>query len=534
LASQSFFETDKLYGSRTWRKAFAAKQRGLSMTNTRRSFKFHRWCANIFGVAEKQRIDNLPILIAGVCFSLLGPIGCGQSAHAVASSATGQVDSYFGSPFSVSGSDLGKSNSTFDHVANQITVSALLSTQTAQVPTEVINATFSAANTGFLSVKENFATNGSGALVAENPPVTGAWSVEIPGAGALANFLSLHGTGGASASSAAPMAMADSTACPSFSSATPFLYVTAPKTNLTGDTADYGEAKISVAGSDVTINATPFLVGDVAGSSSTVTGGCSSTNFGALTAYPLNSFGSASNLDLISIGSSGLLVSSFSNGGSSPGAFGGGTGVIGVAEPSAPVNISAVTGAKYNGFVYDPQNLVQQSYDITTLAASFGNHSVTSSACSALQSSLVANNGQGAKTVAVLPSANTIYGGEFLTGTGSAAVNDPTGAIGSENCDTAIDLGSEDSTNHGLFPNATVFVGSNFPPYSSSSAWICPQTGTVCAVSFPAAAIVGQIKGQYVIFLVASAGSTPASQLPDTSGLRQPQPIGIYLFQNSN
>jgi hypothetical protein len=504
------------------------------MTIARRSFTFGQRVVSIFALGMKSTDEIPSAMLIGFCFAVMVLGGCGQIAKTITPPAADQVDSYFGGPFSVSGSALVRSSSTFDHSTKEISVSALLSTQTAQVPTVLMAGTFLPASTGFLSVTENFATTGSGALVAENPPVKGAWAVEIPGAGALANFLTLHGAGGGPAATAAPAAMAENTACPNFSSQTPFLYVAVPKTSLTGDTADYGQVNIDVEGSDVTLSATPFLIGPVAATASTVTGGCSNTNFGALTAYPLNSYGSASNLDLVSIGASGLLVSSFSSGGTGSGAFGGGTGVIGVAEPSGPIDVHAAVAAKYNGFVYDPLNLVQQNYDITTLASSFGDDTATSSACSALQSSLIANNGQGAKSVPLLPSANSLYGGEFVTGTGSSAANDPTAASGSENCDTVIDLGTQDSKIHGLFPNAAVFIGSNYPPFNAANPWICPDTGSTCAVSFPAAAVVGQVKGQYVIFLVASAASTPAAQLPDASGIRQAQPIGIYLFQRSN
>jgi hypothetical protein len=186
--------------------------------------------------------------------------------------------------------------------------------------------------------------------------------------------------------------------------------------------------------------------------------------------------------------------------------------------------------------VYAPlnqANKVAGSYDITVLASAFGDHTASSQACSTLQSSLAANNGQGAKTVAALPSANSVYGGEFLTTTSTGAVNDPTGASGSENCDVAIDLGTQDPANNGSFPNATVFIGSNYPPYSASDPWICTDTGSTCSVSFPAAAVVGTVQGQYVIFVVASSASSPAAQLPAGGGNRQPQPVGIYLFQKA-
>jgi hypothetical protein len=264
-----------------------------------------------------------------------------------------------------------------------------------------------------------------------------------------------------------------------------------------------------------------------------VTGGCSNTNLGALTAYPLNSFGNPSNLELIGIGASGLLVSSFNTGssGASPGAFGGGTGVVGVALPSSPVDVAAVVSAKYNGFLYAPRNTVSESYDITVLASAFGDNTATSQACSALQSSLAANNGKGAGTVPVLPSANSLYGGEFLTTTNAATANDPTGAGASENCDVVIDLGVQDPSVNGSFPNATVFIGSNYPPFSTSHPWNCSDTGTTCAVAFPVAAVVGKVQGQYVILVVASGTSVPAARLPDNFGNRAAQPLGIYLFQ---
>jgi hypothetical protein len=504
------------------------------MAIERRVFTIRQMVVKIRGLEIPRREMILSTLLLGLCFAVLGSIGCGQSAQSVASASVNPVNSYFGGPFNVSGSGLTKSSSAFDHATKQIGVSAFISTQTAQVPTLIMNGTYVRADTGFLNITENFATAGSNVIVAQNPPIPGAWAVEIPGVGALANFLSLHSAGSVVSVNAAPTAMAENTSCPNFSTQTEFLYVTVPKTNVTGDTADYGAVNISVQGSAVTFNAQPFLVGPVVQPASTVMGGCSETNLGALTAYPLNSFGSPSNLELISIGASSFLVSSFSNvnaGGA--GAFGGGSGVIGVAKPTGPVDVSAAIGAKYNGFVYAPLNGVRQNYDITVLASSFGDHAATSLACSTLQSSLMANNGQGARTVPVLPSANSIYGGEFLTTTGSGTINDPSGTSGSENCDVAIDLGPQDPETNGFFQNATVFIGSNYPPYSASQPWNCPGTKSACAVSFPAAAVVGKVQGQFVIFVAASAASNPAAQLPDSFGNHQSQPVGIYLFQKA-
>jgi hypothetical protein len=201
-----------------------------------------------------------------------------------------------------------------------------------------------------------------------------------------------------------------------------------------------------------------------------------------------------------------------------------------VAQTHGPVDVNAVVSAHYNGFLYAPQNRVSGTYDITVLASAFGNHTATSQSCSALESSLAANNGQGAGTVPALPSPNSLYGGEFLTTTSTGAVNDPSGTNGSENCDVVIDLGVQSDLSNGIFPNATVFIGSTFPPFSASNPWTC---GGMCAVSFPAAAVVGSVQGSYVIFVTASAFSSPSARLPDNFGGSPAQPVGIYLFQKN-
>jgi hypothetical protein len=471
------------------------------------------------------------LLTALFCATLLVAAGCGQTANPVISPAASQVDTYFGGPF-ITGSELAQSAAAFDHSANQISVSGFIATGTQgeQVATNIIDGTFASADTGFLGITESFATTSTGTPSAQNPSLTGAWAVEIPGAGALANLLSVNTTATPATMSAAPTAMAQNTVCPNSPIAAQFLYVTVPYVTVLPDMADYGIVGITAQGSAVTFDAHPFFVGSQPAPASTVTGGCSQTNLGALTAYPLNSFGNSSNLELISIASSGFLVSSFNHVVGGGGAFGGGTGVIGVAAASSPLNVTSVVAAQYNGFIFSPRNPAkQQSYDITVLASSFGNHTATSQACSALGASLAANNGQGAGKIPVLPSANSLYGGEFRTMSGAGNVNDPTGASGSENCDVVIDLGTQDSSGNGLFPNATVFIGSSFPPFDASNPWGCG--GGPCAVSFPAAAIVGQVNGKFAIFVSASGVSSPPAQLPDGSGNLQPQPVGIYLFQ---
>jgi hypothetical protein len=499
------------------------------MVIARRALKFRQIVVNTLKLGIQRYEKILSTMLLGLCFAVLGSSGgCGETAKPVTSPAANQVYSYFGSPFSVPGSSLSLSSSTFDHAANQIGVSSFITTPSnAQVPTAIIIGNFETAGTGFMKITENFATT-SGVIVPQNPALTGAWAVEIPGAGALANLLSVNSTG----VRAAPAAMAENTACPNFPDLAYFLYVTVPTASLTNDTADYGGVTLSSQGSEITFRTQPYVIGVPPQQGFNATGGCSNTNLGALTAYPLNSFGSPSNLELISISASGLLVSSYNRSvsGTSPGAFGGGTGVLGVPQPHTPLDVHAVVGAHYNGFLYAPLNRVPETYDITMLASAFGDHPATSQACSALQSSLAANNGQGAGTVPALPSPNSLYGGEFLTTTGTGTVNDPTGANGSENCDVVIDLGAQSAVSSGLFPNATVFIGSTFPPFSASNPWTC---GGACAVSFPAAAVVGSVQGRYVIFVSASASSSPPASLPNDSGGRPAQPVGIYLFQKT-
>jgi hypothetical protein len=502
-------------------KTFSREMKGASTSIVSRAVKSRRQ-TTIFSFWRYSQSSRWLTFLA-LCITAVGSGGCGETSQTITSPAAGKVNSYFGGPFVVTGSTVAESDSTFDHSANNVAFSGLITLNTARVPVNIINGSFVSAPTGFLGITEDFATTLSAVLTPFNPPLTGAWAVEIPGAGALANVLSINTSSTPATISAAPTAMADNSTCPNFATAAPFLYVTVPNTGASTDLADYGIVQISSQGSAVTFNAQPYLVGSQPQPPSIVTGGCSQTILGALTAYPLNSFRSSSNLELISIGNSGLLVSSFNQVVPAGGAFGGGKGVIGVAAPGA-LDVNSVVAAQYNGFIFSPQNRARQSYDITVLASSFGDHSATSQSCSVLQASLTANNGHGANTVPVLPSANSLYGGEFLTMSGSSAVNDPMGASGSENCDVVIDLGTQDSSNIGLFPNATVFIGSDFPPFSASNPWTCG--GVACAISFPAAAIVGQVQGKYVILLSASASSNPPAQLPGST-----QPIGIYLFQ---
>src|SRR5215467_1684714 len=267
---------------------------------------FQSWIATRSRKPRGNRRKTAWYSLAGWPAALLLLAGCGETAKTVTSPSADKVDSYFGNAFVVQGTALAKSSATFDHTARQVAVSAFIVNQKTQVPAQLINGTFSSADTGFLGITENFAPNNSGVIAPQNPPLTGAWAVEIPGGGTLANFLSVTSSGVGVSTRAAPAAMAENAACPNFSDPTYFYYVMVPNASLTTDVADYGATGISSQGSAITFRTQPFLIGASRPVGFNATGGCSETNLGALTAFPLNSFGSSSNLELISIGRSGL------------------------------------------------------------------------------------------------------------------------------------------------------------------------------------------------------------------------------------
>jgi hypothetical protein len=90
------------------------------------------------------------------------------------------------------------------------------------------------------------------------------------------------------------------------------------------------------------------------------------------------------------------------------------------------------------------------------------------------------------------PTATLIYGGDFPGDDPSSAPD------GYGNCDFAIDLGTQSSSNNGLFPNATVWVGSG---YAGNTAGV--------TYSFPAVVIAGQIGAKYALFVLGVDSSQP-------------------------
>jgi hypothetical protein len=105
--------------------------------------------------------------------------------------------------------------------------------------------------------------------------------------------------------------------------------------------------------------------------------------------------------------------------------------------------------------------------------------------------------------------ATLIYGGDFPNNDPSGAAVQSAGGFG--NCDFAIDLGAQDSTNNGLYPAAAVWVGASFSGNTTGASY-----------SFPAVAIAGQLGGKNAIFLLGV----------DTTGSPN-QAQGIYLLQSN-
>ena len=109
------------------------------------------------------------------------------------------------------------------------------------------------------------------------------------------------------------------------------------------------------------------------------------------------------------------------------------------------------------------------------------------------------------------PSANAIYGGDFPADAKTNIQKPGTG--GTENCDMAIDLGAQDSTNNGLFPNAQLY----YTPVSHQSSTAAQSSGT---------AVVGKVDGRYVILFTANTG--PVAPVNSWQGSSEPGTFVLF------
>ena len=481
--------------------------------------------------------------LLGTASMFLCAIGCGSGkgnpgttpdTPATPTTPTAGLQTYF-SPYVVGTTNgaakgllTGPKIYTIDDTGNKFSQSTFQLQLPQQQGSQVINAgVTAAAQRGLLmlGITANYIPNATTNVfdaTTYNPPKTGSFAVEL--ANQTGGLVQLVGQ------PVAPLVAA--TQCPTLKTAQTYQFLTIPAGLIdssssgqqagtwdpTTDTA-YGSVDISSNGSSVTFNNIhQYTLPSVGGSgapaqqpSSSVTGACGQTVFGdtitvgqLTVTNPRPGSGAATPPQAsVGIGSTGLLVEHNGSGdptnatfpGTSPAlkydnTLGAGTGAAGLPKPSSALDTNALRGAQYLGFVYGAGTYSGSSFappnGWSSHLASFGFSTVPSSCAS------------------VASATNTmIYGGDF-------ANDDPTNSSnGFGNCDLAIDLGTQDASNNGLFSNATVWLGANYAANTTSKTY-----------SFSAVAIAGQLNGKYALFLLGVDTNTN-------------QPWAIYLLQSN-
>ncbi|MBT9331581.1 hypothetical protein [Paracidobacterium acidisoli] len=366
---------------------------------------------------------------------------------------------------------------------------------------QVINAgEVTALQRGLLSlgVTANYSfSNDTGAWVTTDysTPKTGGFAVEL--AGQAGGLVQLPGQ------PAAPVAA--TAQCPNFATPQTYQFVTIPNGASAGtnETA-YGSVDIGTSGSTVNLtNIQQFTLSSTGGAgaqvqpaATPVTGACGTTSYGNTISIPYpvtitNPGGGQTTPPpaVLAIGPSGLLVEDNglgSNGLTYQTSLSGGTGAIGLPRPSQPLDTGTVVGAQYLGFIFGAPTGGNFGAPTgwSSHVASFGFTSLPSN-CSSVA----------AQTTTL------IYGGDFTNDNPSASPN------GFGNCDFAIDLGPEDSTNNGFYPNATVWMGAGYAANTSNK-----------NNSFSAVGVAGQLNGKYALFVL---------------GANTGQQWAIYLLQSN-
>jgi len=337
---------------------------------------------------------------------------------------------------------------------------------------------------GLRSLETTYAYNPGTGTVNNSLTQTGSYAVELAGqAGGVVQLLGQAAT---------PIVATPS--CPSYPTEQTFQFITLPaaviSTTVLSDTWNpvtqtaFGSVSVVSSGTDFTFNNIQQFTLPVNGGApgmptasyeTTATGTCSSTAYGYVISSPADvtinypggvissgQIQSETAAAAIGIGPTGLLVED--NGNGTNNLLGAGTGAIGVPLPASALDTSAVVGAQYLGFVYNPGNGSSATGWSSTLA-SFGFTTVPSGCPS------------------VTASTSLIYGGD-LTAT-------QTSGDGYGNCNLAIDLGPESTTSYGLYLKATVTMTTGFPANTTG------KTNT-----FNAVAVVGQLQGKYVLLLI--------------------------------
>jgi len=403
----------------------------------------------------------------------LGLAGCSESANLPTAPSSGKVQTYFAGPIQNTYIDNGQM--TIDHYGGQLSFEIVYNTGIAPF----LEGTYTATAAGFTNITETAGMSGNGgtSIVTMPTPATGAWLVEIPGVAATGNLLyTINGT----IQRGAATLMAANTECPNFPSAAHFLFVSMPAPNSTFPASNYyGTADIVTQGSSVDFNSNYYTLGQPLANPTTFQGdaACATTAMGSLISYPVNFVGSGNYGGYATIAKSQFLAGGipltlkFNNLVQY---------VVGVVMPSSAVSTTALASTHYIGLIYYPtassSSGAAVTYDPGVLAGAFGDEAGTSLACSSFQTEITAS--LASKTISQAPSTAAIYGGDFS----KALTNGAPGASGTETCDMAIDLGTQDSTNNGLFPSAQLYVA-----------------GSTTVTSATGAAIVSQIDGRSVI-----------------------------------
>ncbi len=471
----------------------------------------------------------------GSALLLLSGLGCGSSTSSSAPSSPSSGPQTYFAPYVAGTNNIaanialqGAKIYAVDDTIDAFTESTFQLAPFAQQGSQVINAgIMSSSQRGLLSlgITTNYVLASSGnsyVPINFNPPKSGGFALEL--AGQAGGLIQLVGQ------PASPLVAA--TECPNAKTTQTYQFVTvaagltnsvvATKLeaawNPATDTA-YGDVDISAEGTSITFNNIhQHTLPSVGGAGtptqqppSSVVGGCGPTVFGntisvgQLTVTNPTEGGGLSTPPqaYLGIGPSGLLVeyngageAAFPFPGTTPNLFydntlGAGTGAIGLPKPSSAVNMTSLLAAQYLGFVYGAGVYSGNSAVVPTgwssHLTSFGFPTVPS----------------GCASVAAA-SSTLIYGGDFTNDDPSTSSN------GFGNCNLAIDLGAQDNSNNGLFPNAKVWLGAGYKANT---------TGTT--YSFPAVAIAGQLNGKNAIFVLG------------VDSTQSPQPWEIYLLQSN-
>jgi hypothetical protein len=441
--------------------------------------------------------------------------GCGGTSKSISDPASQNPSQLYFAP--TMGDQIGSpSTYALDHTAGTF----VRSTYSASGAT-IMDAGVLSTSDGIDALSVEYIYSGNGDFTS-NAGLSGSWAVDLPGQAALVQIdTPPEGSSISAVNHFTPAAPTES--CPSLTTAETFQFVTIPKqlapaTQTTIGTGNwdptletaYGSVQISTSGTAVTFNKVtqntlPAGAGGQPGTpeypapSGAISAVCAPTYYGQVISVPgtmtVSSTAPNTVTATIGVGPSGFLVEDAGSGGVDPttglsyeNILGAGYGAVGLPQPSSDIT-SSLTGAQYQGFLYAPGG------SGFNLISSFGG---LQNACN--WTALLGQSTAPSQT----PSSNTIYGGDYGSGTNGS--NDPTS--GKINCDIAIDLGTPSA--NGLYTNATIYVGSSFPENTTGALYYFQ----------PAVAVAGQLQGKNAIFLIGA----------DTAGTPS-RAWGIYLLQ---